>query len=103
MMLENNQEMLQQYCDNNDQTNMTLVIMVLSKYSTKSEVLFHKYGLTRVIGAIISGRTKVCNQDIFNRSWWEAHFFLAVIFKSNFFLKAYHHRYASNLLRLNSG
>ena len=33
---------------------------------------------------------KVCNQDIFNSSsWWEAHFFLAVIFKSNFFLKAY--------------
>ena len=44
MMWENNQEMLQQYCDNNDQTNTTLVIMVLSKYGTKSDVLFHKYG-----------------------------------------------------------
>ena len=35
MMKENNQEMLQQYCDNNDQTNMALVIMVYQNTAPK--------------------------------------------------------------------
>ena len=42
-MWENNQEMLQQYCDNNDQTNPTLINHGYFKYSTKIDVLHHKY------------------------------------------------------------
>ena len=93
MMKENNQEMLQQYCDNNDQTNMALVIMVYQNTapkmmccSTNMDNKGHRGDHTWLHNIDFE---KVSNQDIFNSSWWEAHFFLAVIFKSNFFLKAY--------------
>ena len=66
-MWENNQEMLQKYCDNNDQTNMTLVTMVILT-APNNYVLHHKFD--NKVHTVVDHRwvhktniENVCDQD----------------------------------------